>query len=97
MSGQQQLLDHVEREEGGHPVVGKALPHLGEGQEQQPARVPEPSWRRQVLRPAHTRSAGLAFALIWRPSASLNTAKPRSPTTALATWISQKVVVGRVE
>jgi hypothetical protein len=31
------------------------------------------------------------------PSSSLNRMKATNPTTALATWISQKVVVGRLE
>ena len=39
--GQQQKFHHVEHEQGPHPVVGEALPHLGREQEGQPARMPE--------------------------------------------------------
>ena len=41
VAGPQQVLHHVEDEERTHPVVGKALPHLGCEQEGQPARMAE--------------------------------------------------------
>ena len=41
--GQQEILDHVKDEERLHPVVGKALPRLGEGE------VPEPAWVAQEI------------------------------------------------
>ena len=34
MARQQQLVDHVEDQQRGHPVIGKALPRLGEGEEE---------------------------------------------------------------
>ena len=39
VAGKQQLLDHVQREQRGHAVIGKALPHLGEGEIASLARV----------------------------------------------------------
>ena len=41
MAREQQLLDHVERQQRGHPVIGKALPHFGEGEIGEAARVAE--------------------------------------------------------
>ena len=41
--GQQEILDHVKDEQRLHPVVGKALPRLGEGE------VPEPAWMAQEI------------------------------------------------
>ena len=38
---QQQIFDHVEDEQRAHPVIGKALPHLGREQERQRPGVPE--------------------------------------------------------
>ena len=38
-AGQQQPVDHVEHEQGLHPVEREAFPRLGEGQEEHPARV----------------------------------------------------------
>ena len=41
MAGQQQILHHVKDEQRAHSVIGKALPHLGGEQEDQPARMPK--------------------------------------------------------
>ena len=38
MAGKQQLLDHVEYEQPGHPIIGKPLPQLGAREDEQPAR-----------------------------------------------------------
>ena len=40
-SGSEQVVHHVEHEQRAHPVVGEALPHLGEEQDEQALRVPE--------------------------------------------------------
>ena len=37
--GQQEILDHVKDEQRLHPVIGKALPRLGEGEVPEPARM----------------------------------------------------------
>ena len=38
---QQQLLDHVEHDQGGHPVIGKSLPRFREREKRQPLRMSE--------------------------------------------------------
>src|SRR5262249_27209089 len=45
VGAQEQMVHHVEHEQRAHPVVGEALPHLGEEQEEEAARVPEPGFR----------------------------------------------------
>ena len=41
MARQQKLIDHVQHDQGGHPVVRKALPRLGGGQVVEPRGLPE--------------------------------------------------------
>ena len=45
---QQQVFHHVEDEQRAHPVIGKALPHLGGEQERQAARMAEQVARRGI-------------------------------------------------
>ena len=37
-----EVVDHVQDEQGPHPVVAEALPHLGAEEDHQPLRMPEP-------------------------------------------------------
>ena len=59
MAGEQQLLDHVQREQRGHSVVGEALPHFGEGEVGESARVAEEG-RRDAMASRALRRVALA-------------------------------------
>src|SRR4249919_2319370 len=41
MAWQQQLVDHVEDQQGRHPIIREALPSLGEGKESETLGMPE--------------------------------------------------------
>ncbi len=53
---QEQVVDHVEDEKRAHPVVGEALPHLGEEEDEQTGRMPQDG---PALRDVSRRNPGL--------------------------------------
>ena len=63
--GEQEILDHVKNEQRLHPVIGKALPRLGEGEVPEPARMAEKIRRRESSPAKGTASSGSATAVMW--------------------------------